>query len=274
MSNKLNNLTAASSLPSSPRFKKDQLLSCNPILVNEQKVKLTAFLSKFEIIPHNFDLYIQAFTHSSYTHCNKAVDNNFHYERMEFLGDSIINFCLTHYLYNKFPNANEGELTLMRKTAIQKESFSMIVEHFNLISILRVGKSGRYQNFNFSEKFLSNLYESLTAAIFLDQGLEKTTQFLEFTLYDYINKNKFQKICDYKSTLQEIIQKNPPCQIFYDDMRKNSKKSQKHHFVSTIYLIKNQKKFIIGEGKGTNKKKAQQLAAKVAIRKVKNHLSK
>ena len=188
-------------------LKKENLVSSRPIFVNDYKLKILAFLSQYQIIPRHFAVYEQAFTHSSFSRCNNLVDSNFNYERLEFLGDAIVNFCVAQYLFLKYPHANEGDLTCMRKVAIQKQAFYLIVKKLNLVSLLRTAlKESSIKTYH-GEKMYSNLFESLIAAIYIDQGLNKLEKFLGKTIYHYIDTNQFGDIYDHKSKLQEIAQK-------------------------------------------------------------------
>ena len=242
------------------------------ILLNEQKVGICIFLNKYNIIPQNFDLYVQAFTHRSYANFYRSVNTHFNYNRLEFLGDSVVNFCVTAYLFKKFPHADEGKLTVMRKSAVQKQAFYLLVKELGLMPLLRMVSNNKWKQQNFSVKFVSNLFESLVGAIYLDQGMKKTVHFLEQTLFKYIDKKRFESFFDWKTNLQEIAHQNQHCKIFYKETMRHSH-AKANVFHSTVYLVCNNSNYAIGTGKGISKKAAQQEAAMNAIKNIKKYLS-
>lgn len=148
---------------------------------------------------HNLDYLIQALTHRS-----AATKNN---ERLEFLGDSILNFTIGKVLYDKFPKSNEGELSRMRATLVREQTLAIIARKFDLGDYLKLGpgelKSGGFRR----ESILSDCVEAIIAAIYLDQDMAKAMEKVEDWYSDLlkdISPGDSQK--DPKTRLQEFLQ--------------------------------------------------------------------
>ncbi|MBQ7923933.1 MAG: ribonuclease III [Clostridia bacterium] len=147
------------------------------------------------------DLLKEAFTHATYAHLHGGKDN----ERVEFLGDTVLQFAITDYLYKKYPEKTEGELTRLRAKLVCEESLLGAVENYGLGKYLRVEGSKA----NVGKKTYSSLFETVTGAIYLDGGYEQAKEFIfRSGLVESAPKDK-----DAKSLLQEYLQglhKEPP----------------------------------------------------------------
>ena len=136
-----------------------------------------------QILKYNFkntDLLVTAFTHSSYAH-KRGVDSN---ERMEFLGDALLDFVVAKYLYNKYPNRNEGDYTLVRADVVDTNSLSREVAELGLMDFLLVDQGFTKQDVSFkkNKKIYADLYEAVLCAIYLDGGLDQAEKFIFATL--------------------------------------------------------------------------------------------
>ncbi len=208
-----------------------------------------------EIIGYNFKskkLFYTAMTHSSYSN-----ENNLHtsYERLEFLGDSVLGFVTANELYNRFPDKPEGELTKIRASLVCEENLVKTALALNIGQYLKLGK-GEEQAGRQRKSVLSDATEALIAAIYLDGGLEPTVKFItEQVLQDFDASPE----TDYKTRLQELLQQsgNAPEYI----ITKTDGPAHDRIFHAEVH---SQGK-CIGSGEGKSKKLAEQAAAAKAL---------
>lgn len=187
--------------------------------------------------------------HSDYFHCN---------ERLEFLGDSVLGFITAEYLYKTFPSLPEGELTKKRAYAVCETTLAEYAEEINLGSFLLLGKGELHTGGNRRPSILSDAFEAVIAAIYLDGGIENAKDFvLEFVSKATSEKPQFK---DYKTMLQEVIQKNPEEELSYVVTEEDGPDHDKA-FTVEVHLNSNR----IGTGKGRSKKQAEQNAAREAL---------
>lgn len=205
--------------------------------------------------PKNIQYYKTAFTHKSEI---KLSDKGqlINYERLEFLGDSLLDASITAYLYHQLPNSREGDLTQMRSKIVSREHLNEIGNDLNLISLAKRPESKR----KFSYHANGDMFEALIAAIYLDRGFDVMDKFIQKKLIEpYVDLKKLQgKITSYKSLMIEWCQKyHYPFQYeVYEDSGKDHEK----HF--GVKLLINQK--VMGRGRATSKKKAEEIASKRA----------
>ena len=158
------------------------------------------------------NLLKNALTHRSYANENH-IDSN---EKLEFLGDSILEFLSSKYLYNNFPNLSEGEMTKVRATIVCEESLYQIAKKHNFSDFLYVGKSEKASHGNTRPAIMADSVEALIAAIYFDSGLEEAEKFIIDNLKDaakIASQNVGQK--DYKSVLQEKLQEHGDVDLKY-----------------------------------------------------------
>jgi len=208
----------------------------------------------------NKALLKEAFTHRSYLneHPKLNLSSN---ERLEFLGDAILEFWVSDQIFNHFPNRPEGYLTNFRAKVVCTKSLAKIAQKLNLGNFLLLSrgeeKEGGHQNHSLS----ANTLEALIGAIYKDQGLKVVQNFLKKNIFPQIQKiTKEPTLKDYKSLLQEVVQKKGRVAPDYQ-LIKSSGPDHKKTFVFAV-LVNNQK---IGEGKGKTKQTAQQNAAQKAL---------
>ena len=204
----------------------------------------------------NEELLNTALTHSSYAneHHFSVHDN----ERLEFLGDSILGFITAEYLYEHFKNLPEGELTRLRAYAVCEKSLFGFAKQIKLGDYINLSHGEEKTGGRERASVLSDAFEALIAAIYLDGGMDAAKQFvLGFIKPCVKNKPDFK---DYKTTLQEVIQKNPGNELSYVLVRESGPDHDKC-FEVEAHLNSN----VIGTGKAGSKKKAEQEAAKKAL---------
>lgn len=222
-------------------------------------------LSKFEEnICYEFknkELLKTALTHTSYANEHKVQSN----EKLEFLGDAILEFVTSEYLYNNYKNLKEGEMTKVRATVVCEESLYKVAIKHNFSDFLIIGKSELSCKGNEKPAILADSVEAVIAAMFLDSGLEHVKEFVIENLKDSIeiaSKNVGKK--DYKTVLQEELQKNGTVHIEYNIIKEEG---PDHSKVFTAEVRCNNKQLAIGTG--SNKKQAEMEAASKALKDMK-----
>lgn len=194
----------------------------------------------------NSNLLITALTHSSYSYENFNCENN---EKLEFLGDAILNFVIAKRLFEN--GANEGEMTKKRSKIVSRTPLKDAVLRLGLLELVRFGKST--DDKTLSDKSISNVFEALLAAIYLDSGSMSCAEKFMIT-----HLKEIEDEIDYKTEIQEIAQAKKQ-RVEYET---NNVGDIRHPYFSSIILIDNVK---CGEGQGKSKKEAEKNAAKVAL---------
>ncbi len=223
---------------------------------------LTELHERYGITFHNPALLDEAFTHSSYAneHQDLGIHDN---ERLEFLGDAVLELTVSDYLYRKYPELPEGKLTRMRAEIVQTRSFSAFAKDANFDKYIKLGhgeeKSGARQR----ATLLEDLFEAFNGALYLDQGKDAVVKFLSQTVFPKIDSGVFLTIMDYKTRLQEYLQQNGAVDISYNLLDESGAANQREFTVSVTANGE-----LLGEGKGTSKKAAEQAAAEQALKKL------
>ena len=201
----------------------------------------------------------QVFTHRSYLNeSNEARESN---ERIEFLGDSILSFVVSSYIYKKYPNLKEGELTNMRSILTNTETLYSIAAEMELGKYLKLSRGEEASGGRTNKSLLANTYESIVGGLFLDQGVEASREFITNTILNRIDEIiGDQGLKDSKSHLQEILQdkyKNSP---IYEIV---SEEGPDHARIYTVQVRNGDK--ILGKGTGKSKQDAEKQAAREAL---------
>lgn len=198
-------------------------------------------------------------THSSYANENKKLHIKCN-ERQEFLGDAVLSIVVSDYIYKNCPSLPEGDLTKLRAALVCEKSLAGYARSINLGKYLLLSKGERRSNGQDRPSILADAFESIIAAVYLDGGMEEVRKFvLKFVVPD-IKSAKPIRFKDYKTQLQEIIQKNPEEKLEYVLIGESGPDHDKH-FVVEVHLNSN----IIGKGGGRSKKEAEQQAAREAL---------
>ena len=209
----------------------------------------------------NKQLLRNALTHTSYAYENN-VDSN---EKLEFLGDSILEFLSSKYLYNNYPKLSEGEMTKVRATIVCEESLYEVAKKHNFSDFLNLGKSELASHTEARPAIMADAVEAVIAAMYFDGGLEIAEKFIVENLKEaakIASMHVGEK--DYKTVLQEILQKNGDVKIEYTIV----KESGPDHDKSFTSEVKCNNKYL-ATGEGRTKKAAEMKAAKIAIEKLK-----
>jgi len=204
--------------------------------------------------PTNVNLYYEAFTHSSYSNENPSLNS---YERLEFLGDAILEFIISEYFY-KERQLEEGVMTKMRARYVCEEALATYAKDLKFESDVKLGGSESESGPN--DTILADIFEAFIAALYLDKGLDFTRDFILKTVTKYIN-NKVDFLHDYKSTLQELVQTSKKS-VVYELVGESGPAHDKTFSCRAIV-----DGIVLGEGVGSSKKMAEQQAAKSALEK-------
>ncbi|MFA4844062.1 MAG: ribonuclease III [Candidatus Margulisiibacteriota bacterium] len=230
-------------------------------LVPERQNELIRLETKLGTNFLNKTLLNQALTHSSYGHEKNLPDN----ERLEFLGDAVLKLVMTEYLYNKFPELAEGDLTKIRASVISDDTLAQIglkveLGEFLLLSANEIKSGGQKRKSN-----VANVFEALLGAIYLDAGLGKARDLIVESLRDEVDKvSRVGYIRDFKSALQEYAQKQ---HLELPHYRVIKETGPRHRRVFWMEVKLKGRRY--GIGRGANKKEAEQRAAAVALKKIK-----
>lgn len=228
------------------------------LLKNTETPDFSTFEKKFRIKFKNGRLLEEAFTHKSYAiEHGKLADN----ERLEFLGDSIISSVVAHYLYKRFPDVDEGQLSKMKSQIVSRANLSQWANDMDLGRYLLLSQGEEATGGRLRDSLLGNAYESLIGALFLDQGFQKAQRFIMRQLA----KRKRIIETDFKSKLQEIVQKKYKIPPSYSVVGETG---PDHAKIFELEVKINKK--LLGCGQGRSKKEAEQMAAKEALKVIKD----
>ena len=218
------------------------------------KKELAEIERKLHYVFKNKALLCQAFTHSSFAQVENVADN----ERMEFLGDAILDFVVSAYLYDNFSQCDEGKLSSMRSKIVSAEGLRPITDKLGVLQHLRV--SSGVEKSSKPKKLEANLYEAILCAIYLDGGMRSAKQFVLNTLKESLQQAD-SHIKDSKTLLQEYCQKNKRSLAY--KLVKRTGPDNKPNFKYAVYVDGR----IEEVGEGPSKKSAEQEAARKTVTK-------
>lgn len=220
---------------------------------------LAAFEEKIGYTFKNKNLLHEALSHSSYANeCKKGRNSN---ERLEFLGDSVLSIVISEHLFNHFKHLPEGDLTKIRASLVCEKALFEFSKQISLGEFILLGKGEENTGGRTRPSIVSDAFEAVIAAVFLDGGMEAAREYVLGFIPKDLDKNSAKKLQDYKTILQEIIQRNPEEKVEYV-LRSQSGPDHDRHFVVEVCLNTN----VIGHGEGHSKKQAEQQAAKEALK--------
>lgn len=204
----------------------------------------------------NTALLSRALTHSSYANeYNLSAGDN---ERLEFLGDSVLGFITAEYLFSNHRDFPEGELTKLRAYAVCEKSLFAYAQEIELGKYLKLGKGEERTGGRERPSVLSDAFEAVIAAIYLDGGMDEAKKFVLRFVVPYVEAKPTFK--DYKTALQEVVQQNHGEALEYVLVSESGPDHNKR-FEIEVHLNSN----VLGRGVGGSKKKAEQNAAKEAL---------
>ncbi len=206
-------------------------------------------------------MLIEAFTHRSYLNENPKEQAS-HNERLEFLGDAVLELAVTEFIFNKYPGKNEGELTTLRSALVNAGMLFEIAREMKLQEFLRVSRGEAKDSGKGKQFILANAVEALIGAIYLDQGFKAADGFVRVRICsnaETILEGKLWR--DAKSLFQEKAQEKGGITPTYEVLSEDGPDHQKH-FVMGVYLGEE----LIAKGEGTSKQEAQMAAAENALK--------
>ena len=206
----------------------------------------------------NINLLKNSLTHSSYA--NEVRGGFSSNERLEFLGDSVLSVIVSDYIYKHYPNMPVGELTKLRASLVCEKSLCTFSRELHLGEFLMLGKGEEKGGGRERDSILADAFEAVLAAMYLDGGMEVARQHVLRFVLPELNHTDDEVFKDYKTALQEIIQRNPEEEVTYI-LTDESGPDHDKLFTVEVHLNSN----IIGKGSGKSKKQAEQSAAKQAL---------
>jgi len=226
--------------------------------MKDRKDLLIELERKLSVEFKNIELLNTALTHSSYANQKKDVD---YYERLEFLGDSVLQLCISEYLYLNNCNKTEGQLTKMRALIVCENSLHEIAKKWELGKYMRMSKGEELTGGRTRISILADCVESIIAALYLDGGIEKAKAFIFKNFIDTIERaNKNEIVLDYKTKLQELIQQKGNSNIKYELISFEGPPHRRKFYTEVVIGDK-----VSGKGVGFTKKESEQSAAKEAL---------
>ncbi|HFU4449379.1 TPA: ribonuclease III [Streptococcus suis] len=216
-------------------------------------------LADYEIDFSDLSLLETAFTHTSYANEHRLLKIS-HNERLEFLGDAVLQLMISKYLYKKYPDRPEGEMSKMRSTFVREESLAGFSRACGFDKFLRLGKGEEKSGGRNRDTILGDAFEAFLGALLLDKGEKTVEEFLHKVMIPRLEVGNFERVTDYKTTLQELLQVNGEIAISYQVVAESGPAHDK-----TFEVEVSADGRVIGRGTGRSKKLAEQAAAKNAV---------
>ncbi|HEX7063624.1 MAG TPA: ribonuclease III [Bacillales bacterium] len=222
-----------------------------------------AFEQQYGIVFENKQLLKQAFTHSSYVneHRRRPFEDN---ERLEFLGDAVLELTVSRYLFKSYPSMTEGDLTKLRAAVVCEPALVDFANELGFSKFILLGKGEEVTGGRERPALLADVFEAFIGALYLDKGIEEVVQFLRKQVFPKIAEGAFSHVMDYKSQLQEYIQRKNLGEIDYQILKERGP-AHDREFVTEVRVGNEQ----LGVGSGRSKKEAEQQAAQKAMKKLK-----
>lgn len=206
-------------------------------------------------------LLSQAFVHRS--HLNESKEHTQSNERLEFLGDAVLSFVTSEYLYATYPQFPEGTLTNIRSTLVKTKSLALVAADLKLGELLMLSRGEESSGGRVNESLLADCFEALLGAIFLDQGIDAAKKFLTtHLLYKSATILETKSYIDFKSLLQELTQEKTKVSPTY---RVTKSEGPDHNKTFWVEVLSGE--VLLGTGMGKSKQEAEQMAAQEALEK-------
>lgn len=231
--------------------------------MEEQRQKeLEGLCRQLGMVMKDLHLLDMALTHTSYAYESKKNPRPQHNQRLEFLGDSVLSLVVSTHIYKTCPQMDEGELSKLRAFLVCEETLAQLATENHLGDHLLLGKGEINLDGEENPSILADAFESVLGAYYLDQGFAKVTELLGRLLISRIPELTADGIDrDYKTRLQEVVQKDGPVKIDYEQV---SAEGPSHNRTFVMRVLVNQEER--GRGRGRTKKEAEQRAAREALK--------
>ncbi|MDE6150261.1 MAG: ribonuclease III [Ruminococcus sp.] len=223
-----------------------------------EKERMEQFQQKINYKFKNDRLLYEALSHSSFANENKKHRNS--NERLEFLGDSVLSIVVSDYIFVHFKHLPEGELSKLRASLVCEKSLFEFSKKINLGEYIFLGKGEELTGGRTRPSIIADAFEAVIAAIYLDGGMKPVRKYILSFIPKNISSKGSKSFQDYKTMLQEIIQRNPEEKVEYF-LKSESGPDHDKNFTVQVRLNNN----VIGEGSGHSKKNAEQAAAREAL---------
>ena len=220
-----------------------------------------ALLEQFDLVFADETLLETAFTHTSYANEHRLLKIS-HNERLEVLGDAVLQLIISEYLYTKYPKRPEGDLSKLRSMIVREESLAGFARDCQFDHFIKLGRGEEKSGGRNRDTILGDLFEAFLGALLLDKGVEAVKNFLYQVMIPKVEAGDFERVTDYKTKLQELLQINGDVEIAYQVVSETGPAHAKNFEVAV--LINGRKS---GQGQGRSKKLAEQEAAKNAFEK-------
>lgn len=224
-------------------------------------MKLKKFLQAMEIPYHDIEIFKQAFTHPSYANENKLKNHD--YERLEFLGDAVLQYHVSRYIFDLYPELPEGRLTKLRSKLVREESLARFARELDLGTLIYLGAGEINNGGRDRDSVLADIFEAFMGAICHDCGMEYVDIMLKKTIYRHINDVNYDDITDFKTKLQELIQADQRKTVTYELLSATGPSNN-----PVFEMAVKMDEMVLGTGIGSSKKRAEQKAAKDALMKL------
>ncbi|MBO3062846.1 ribonuclease III [Mammaliicoccus fleurettii] len=228
-------------------------------IITQFKARFDEFMNEVDIEFGNYDIYVQAFSHSSFINDFK-LDKLSHNERLEFLGDAVLELTVSQFLYKKFPLLPEGKLTKLRASIVCEPSLVTFAMSLNMNELLLLGKGEEKTGGRERPSLIADAFESFIGALYLDKGLDTVEVFLNKVVYPHVIDDSYTANRDYKTELQEFMHRRNKGTITYNLLDESG---PAHHKLFTSEVLLNGNPLETGQGR--TKKESEQNAAKKAL---------
>ena len=214
-----------------------------------------------EIPYHDIEIFKQEFTHTSYANENKLKNHD--YERLEFLGDAVLQYHVSRYLFDLYPTMPEGRLTKLRSKLVREESLARFARELDLGAYIYLGAGEINNGGRDRDSVLADIFEAFMGAICHDCGMKYVDMMLKKTIYRHINDVNYDDITGFKTKLQELIQADQRKTVTYELLSATGPSNN-----PVFEMAVKMDDMILGTGIGSSKKRAEQQAAKDALNKL------
>ena len=221
----------------------------------------TVLKNRFAIEFADQNLLETAFTHTSYANEHRLLKIS-HNERLEFLGDAVLQLLISEYLYKKYPKKPEGDLSKLRAMIVREESLAGFARDCQFDEFIKLGKGEEKSGGRHRDTILGDAFEAFLGALLLDKDVATVKNFIYTVMIPKVETGDFEMITDYKTHLQELLQVNGDVDICY---QVTSETGPAHDKIFEVEVLVEGTS--IGKGKGRSKKLAEQEAAKNAVEK-------
>ena len=218
-------------------------------------------LKKLNVTPKNKKIYITALTHPSYI--NEHQQNYGDLERLEFMGDAVLQLFVSYLIFKQYPELKEGEMSLIRSRLVRSDSLCNLAKKLELGEYLILGHGEEKSGGRERKNILADAFESLMAAIYLDQGHEKCFEIVTNIFLPLVKDIRIDDLLDYKTKLQELVQADKRKTVEYREVSKTGAANDPTY----VFEVVLDGEIILAKGTGKSKKAAQQDAAKNALEK-------